>query len=302
MTVANDNIINEAIELVAEASKEDTGGKWLEELVAQVAPHLADWDIREAFTWDQWPERELHFPETTKQDIGIDVVAVRRSDGEYLALQCKARRLDQDGRGADIAKGEIDKFANASAGSFWSERWLVTNGDVRDSDNFLRVVSMHDRHITLVNIAADLAQEQVKGPSTDLTTDRANNGSEECPHCQPNLEGGKHTQTKDCMQREAIEKSVELLREHELTDSGGIPRGQARGRLILPCGTGKTRISLRIVEKLTPPGELAIVLCPSIALVAQIRREYLQHTDEDLRPLASVPTTQQDTIPKKRER
>ncbi|MDE0506684.1 MAG: DEAD/DEAH box helicase family protein [Candidatus Poribacteria bacterium] len=54
----------------------------------------------------------------------------------------------------------------------------------------------------------------------------------------------------------------------------------------MPCGTGKTRVSLRIMEELTPSGELAIVLCPSIALVAQIRREYLQYTKAGLRTLA----------------
>ena len=40
------------------------------------------------------------------------------------------------------------------------------------------------------------------------------------------------------------------------------------------------------MEELTPPGQLSIVLCPSIALVAQIRREYLQHAETDLRALA----------------
>ena len=46
------------------------------------------------------------------------------------------------------------------------------------------------------------------------------------------------------------------------------------------------RASLRIIEQLTAPGELSIVLCPSIALVAQIRREYLQYADSRLRALA----------------
>lgn len=217
--------INQAIALVAEASKEDTGGKWLEELVEQIGPHIADWDIAGAYAWDQWPEREVHFPKTTKQDIGIDVVAVRRSDGEYIAIQCKARKLDQNARGADITKTEIDKFGNTSAGPSWSERWLVTNGDVRPSGNILQTISMHNRHITLVNIAADLAQEQTKNNSKGLTQDPASDTPEDCPHCKLNLEDDNNTQTKDCMQIEAIDKSVQLLREHELTDSGGLPRG-----------------------------------------------------------------------------
>ena len=88
------------------------------------------------------------------------------------------------------------------------------------------------------------------------------------------------------MQTEAIAESVRILRDHEQSESGGLPVGQARGKIILPCGTGKTRISLRIIEELTSPGELSIVLCPSIALVAQIRREYLQHAEKDIRALA----------------
>ena len=286
MTTSETNKIDQAIEIVREASKQETRGQWLEDLVEQIAPDITDWDIAKAFAWDNWPERNLHFPMTTKQDVGIDVVAVRRSDSKYIAIQCKARKLDENARGTDIIKGEIDKFANASAGSFWSERWLVTNGDVRDSGNIVQVVSMHDKPLPLVNIAADLALEKARRASIDLNTVGAETDSEECPHCLHNPEGEKRFQTKNCMQKEAIDKSVATLREHELTNSGGIPRGQARGRIILPCGTGKTRISLRITEKLTPPGELAIVLCPSIALVAQIRREYIQHTTESLRPLA----------------
>ena len=105
-------------------------------------------------------------------------------------------------------------------------------------------------------------------------------------HCEPNPDGEVRRQSKSCMQSEAIAESVRTLREHEQSDSGGLPVGQARRKIILPCGTGKTRISLRIVEELTPTGEVSIVLCPSIALVAQIRREYLQNAERPIRALA----------------
>ena len=93
-------------------------------------------------------------------------------------------------------------------------------------------------------------------------------------------------QSKSSMQEEAVASSVRILREQEGSQSGGLPLGEARGRIILPCGTGKTRISLRIIEELTPAGGLSIVLCPSIALVGQIRREYLQHASVPLDVLA----------------
>ena len=273
----NDNspaIIEDAIAMVDAASHEQTGGKWLEDLTADVGPYIREWDIAECWSWGEWPNREIHFPGTTNQDVGIDCVAVRRSDGEHIAIQCKSRQLDEHGRGSPINKEEFDSFASASADDFWAERWIVTNGDNPLGNNVKQTLAMTTKPVKMVNVANDLLQQQAAFTH------------EECPHCEPNPDSEERRQTKTCMQSEAIAESVRILREHERSESGGLPVGEARGKIILPCGTGKTRISLRIVEELTPPGELSIVMCPSIALVAQIRREYLQHAEADIRALA----------------
>ena len=265
-------IISSALEIAAEMSPQTTDGKWLEDLTEQVGPYIKEWDIDECYDWLEWPEREDHFPGTTKQDMGIDAVAVR--DGEYIAIQCKARQLDDGGNGAPVQKTEIDTFASSSSGSFWAERWIVTNGNTPLNSNAQQVVSMTGKPIKLVNITNDLLQQQT-APADEEHPDRASDP-----------EGEWQRQTKSCMQSEAVSESVRILKEHAQSDSGGVPIGEARGKIILPCGTGKTRISLRIIEQLTSPGELSIVLCPSIALVAQIRREYLQYSNTRLRALA----------------
>ena len=273
----NDNtqdLIRKSISTIAEMSPQSTDGQWLEKLTVAVGPHIKEWDVALCHPWAEWPEREQQFPGTTDQDVGIDAVAVRRSDGEYIAIQCKARKLDERGNGDPINKKETDKFASASAGEFWAERWVVTNGNNPLSNNAQQVLSMTNKPIKMVNIANDLLQQQ----ATFI--------HEECPHCEPNPDSEERRQTKTCMQTEAIAKSVRILKQHEQSESGGLPIGQALGKIIMPCGTGKTRISLRIVEELTLPGELSIVLCPSIALVAQIRREYLQNAEKGIRALA----------------
>ncbi len=270
----SDRAIAEALDKLNklnETSSQDAKGKRLEELVVDAGPFIRDWDVSECYHWGNWPQREILFPGVKQMDIGIDVVAVRRSDGKHIAIQCKAR---QD-RGA-VKKSEIDSFGHAAANSFWAERWLVTSGSVKPSVQLESISNIQDKSITWINIAAALQQQQdasVEKPDT-------------CPHCEPNPNGEFRKQTKNCMQREAVAASVRILKEHEQSDSGGLPIGQARGRIILPCGTGKTRISLRIVEELTAQGELAVILCPSIALVAQIRREYLQHANVEMRALA----------------
>ena len=267
-------IIEKAIAIVAEMSPQSTDGKWLEDVTVAVGPHTKDWEISCAYPWNEWPEREIHFPGTTNQDVGIDVVAVRARAGEHIAIQCKSRQLDEHGRGDPINKEEFDSFASASAGEFWAERWIVTNGDNPLGNNVKRTLAMTSKPVKMLNIATALLQQQAAFTY------------EECPHCQPNPDGEWRKQSKTCMQNYAVSSVVSRLRGQLETDADGIPIGQARGKIVLPCGTGKTRISLRIVEELTPPGGLSIVLCPSIALVAQIRREYLENAENPIRALA----------------
>ena len=264
--------IEAAISEIAEMSPQETDGKWLERLTVEAAPRIREWDIGDAWPWVDWPGRASEFPNSTKLDVGIDVVAVRRSDGAHIAIQCKSRKLDADGHGSDINYAEISKFATAAGSAFWVENWLVTNGANELAHGAAQAISMRGKPIKPVNITADLEAQRDSNNASD---------AEYCARCE-NPEDPDAVQTKSCMQREAISASVRLLREHADSDSGGSPVGEARGRIILPCGTGKTRISLRIVEELTPSGEVSIVLCPSIALVAQIRKEYLQHRNENI--------------------
>ena len=259
--------IAQAISELDDANEGKTDGQWLEDMTVAVGPLIMEWDLRRAYHWAQWPKREQIFPGSTREDLGIDVVGERRSDGRLVAIQCKAYHLDEDGRGHTISKGEIDSFANASSSAVWAERWLVTNGDNPMGRRTRPLLSETDQPIKMVNIAADL---HLQGPAPALP-DPAHDG--------PGM-------SKNRMQDEAVATAVRVLREHELVNSGGIPMGEARGRIILPCGTGKTRISLRIVETLTPQRNVSVVLCPSIALVAQIRREYLQNATVPIRALA----------------
>ena len=189
-------VIENAIDTVAAASHEQTGGKWLESLTVDAGPHIKEWDIGRCWSWAEWPEREAHFPGTTNQDVGIDCVAVRRSDGEYIAIQCKSRQLDEYGHGDPINKEEFDSFASASAGDFWSERWIVTNGDNPLGNNVKQTLAMTSKPVKMVNIANDLLQQQAAFTY------------EECPHCEPNPDGEERRQTKTCMQTEAIAESV----------------------------------------------------------------------------------------------
>ena len=219
---------------------EQTDGVWLEVLTAEVAPHIRDWNIGECWRWSEWPDRDEVMPQGTPSvDVGIDLVARRRDDGKWVAIQAKARRLDAMGEGAPVK---------------------------------------------LVNVAQAVERQRAALIAAS-EFDQSPHGGAGAGH-QPAGDGERFSQTRSDMQREAVELAVKRLRDNEQADEVGIPRGEARGRIVLPCGAGKTRIALRIVEELTYQGELSVVLCPSIALVAQIRREFLEHTELSLRSMA----------------
>ena len=43
--------------------KADAGdGKWFEDLVRECAPLILEWDISEAWTWADWPDRTTVWP------------------------------------------------------------------------------------------------------------------------------------------------------------------------------------------------------------------------------------------------
>ena len=198
------DIIEAAIEKTAEMNPLQTDGEWLEVVTAEAAPYIKEWDIGKSWPWDEWPDREVHFPKTTRLDVGIDVVAVRRSDGEYVAIQCKSRQLDERGHGGSIPNNEIAKFAAASAGVFWAERWIVTNGDNPLASGAEQSAAMTKKPLKLVNITNDLRQQR-----------EANVVFDECDHCA-NPDSEDTVQTKSCMQNEAVANSVRILKEQEL--------------------------------------------------------------------------------------
>ena len=206
------DIIREAIECVEENSYKRSDGKWLEQLVVEVASHVQEWDLERCWLWSEWPDQQQELPKSTGTDVGIDVVAIRRTDSKHIAIQCKSRQLDNVEQGADISKREVDSFAAASSDpDFWAERWIITNGGNSLSKNALAVIP--DFHpIKLINIRQDLQQQQASFPEP----------AEACPHCAPNPQNEERRQSKNCMQSEAVSESVRILREHERSESGGL--------------------------------------------------------------------------------
>ena len=90
---ASSERISTALDEIETISPHQTDGKWLEQMTAACAPLIAEWDVSGAWLWQDWPDRQTHYPNTP--DIGIDIVAKRASDGRFIAIQSKSRKLDE---------------------------------------------------------------------------------------------------------------------------------------------------------------------------------------------------------------
>ena len=75
-------------------------------------------------------------------------------------------------------------------------------------------------------------------------------------------------------QQKALEKVIEGFKKYD------------RGKLIMPPGSGKTFVALKIAEKVVGRGGYVLFLVPSIALADQTLRAWLEDSDVPIRPFA----------------
>ena len=224
-------------------------GDLLEELVEQCAGDVPDWEVSDCWALRDYP-RLTEFG-LERYDDGIDLIA-EKTDGRRVAIQCKAL---SDG---NVTTTMIQKFAGKA--NKFDERWFVTTAQQTTTN--ARV--LQECNVLWKDALAEL------------------------PHALVEPDGSvrESEDPRTAMQDEAVAECIRSLRNPpaellaQWRQDGSavpyLPEDGGRTKLILPCGTGKTRVSMRIVEELCSDGDLAVVLVPSIALIGQIRLAYLQ--------------------------
>ena len=197
-------------------------------------------------------------PFRTGADIGIDLTAEDRTGGVW-AIQAKNWKRD-----TPIPKSEVDKFLSASNTSVFSRRLLITTTDFI-SGNALRAISEQEKPVSVLR-RADLEASSFWS--------RYNQNSTAPP---PVKKLRPH-------QKEAVSAAVKGLVKHQ------------KGQLVMACGTGKTLTGLRIAEEIK--GELSVVLLPSLLLVEQTLRSWLEDANEQFLSLAvcSDPTVSEKAV------
>ncbi len=223
-------------------------GSWFEKVSKHfLLEHDSANEYESIKLWNDWELRN------NEGDRGIDMVVTTTSK-EYIAVQCK---FHQD----RISLNEIATFLTQLQSGVGEVRFkkgiIISTSDV--SSNALKAI------------------EQIRSNGTDIDIDEIT--EEDFMHSQIDWEKFDPTQTQGELplcdkkkprshQREAIKATKEYFSDPK----------NARGKLIMACGTGKTYISLKIMEALDP--KITLFLAPSIALLSQTFREYVQEKSE----------------------
>ncbi|VEJ25741.1 restriction endonuclease Eco57I [Helicobacter pylori] len=199
---------------------------------------------------DLWYNCELRGKE---RDKGIDIV-ITTSNEEHIAVQCKFHQNS-------ISYNDISPFLT---------QLLSGVGGVKFKKGIIISTSKLTR-------AALEEIEQIRSTGMGIDIDEIT--EEDFIYSRIDWEKFDPTKTEDELplcdkkrprphQTEAINAIKEYFSDLK----------NARGKLIMACGTGKTYTSLKIMEALDP--KIMLFLAPSIALLSQTFREYAKEKSE----------------------
>lgn len=217
-------------------------------------------EFDEVCRWDKWRYNG------GQTDTGIDLVARRRDDGKWVAIQAKFYKPT-----TSIQKQNIDSFFEASGRSFETEsavehfahRYIISTTDKwsKHAEAALENQQIPTSRIGYSQIAESPVNWDVVFPGSEIHINLSRRETfEPRPH-----------------QQEAIDKVMDGFRTHD------------RGKLIMACGTGKTFTALRLAERVAEDNggrARVLFLVPSIALLAQTLREWTAQARLDLKSFA----------------
>ncbi|GAA7981005.1 DEAD/DEAH box helicase family protein [Helicobacter pylori] len=197
---------------------------------------------------DLWNDWELRGKEG---DRGIDMVITTTSK-EYIAMQCKYHQNN-------ISLNDIATFLTQLQSGVGEVRFkkgiIISTSNL--SSNALKAIEQIRSNGMGIDIdeitEEDFIYSQIDWEKLDTT-------QSELPLCDKKKPRPHQT--------EAIEETKKYFSDPKNT----------RGKLIMACGTGKTYTSLKIMEALDP--KITLFLVPSIALLSQTFREYVQEKSE----------------------
>lgn len=223
-------------------------GSWFEKVSKHfLEEHDSANEYESIKLWNDWELRN------NEGDRGIDIV-IQTTSKEYIAVQCKFHQNS-------ISYNDISTFLH---------KLLTGVGGVKFKKGII---------ISTSNLTSTALKEieQTRSAGKDIDIDIIS--EEDFIYSRIDWEKFDPMQTQDeiplCDKKKPRPHQTEAIEETKKYFSD--PKN-ARGKLIMACGTGKTYTSLKIMEALDP--KITLFLAPSIALLSQTFREYAQEKSD----------------------
>ncbi|MDR0751775.1 MAG: DEAD/DEAH box helicase family protein [Christensenellaceae bacterium] len=208
-------------------------------------------DIGEIYLWKDFPHR---YALNRGQDTGIDIIAKTKTDGNYIAIQCKCYNKDQT-----INLDDLGNFFNLSSKKFFvngieckfMRRIFVTSTDKWTSH-------AEDSFINQDPPAIRILLKDLEDSGVDWEKIYAGFSGETARPKIHNLFD---------YQEEALKAVCEHLKDHD------------RCKLIMACGAGKTLVSLHVAMQVANETFLVLYCIPSISLESQVLHEWYNQSE-----------------------
>ncbi|MFP6256107.1 type ISP restriction/modification enzyme [Helicobacter pylori] len=223
-------------------------GSWFEKVSKHfLLEHDSANEYESIKLWNDWELRN------NEGDRGIDIV-IQTTSKEYIAVQCKFHQNS-------ISYPDIATFLHKLQSGVGEVRFK--KGIIISTSNLTRAAQQEIEQTRSVGMGIDIdiiTEEDFIYSRIDWEKFDPTKTQGEIPLCDKKKPRPHQT--------EAIKATKEYFSDPK----------NARGKLIMACGTGKTYTSLKIMESLDP--KITLFLAPSIALLSQTFREYAQEKSE----------------------
>ena len=195
--------------------------------------------------WSEWPGRN------NRPDTGIDLVARERDSDNLVAVQCKYRKP-----GTTLYLDDISTFLTGLGHADFSEGIIVSTTE-NWGPNVENALRNRDKPV------ARWGLWHFENSSIDWSKFKLNS---------PSSLASRVAKTLRDYQTEALNAVINGF------------NGYNRGKLIMPCGSGKTFAALRIAERLVGPGGSVLFLTPSISLLSQSMSDWCNDAELPIKP------------------
>ena len=205
--------------------------------------------------WTDWKWR------AHTADQGIDIVAQEAATGDYVAIQCKCYAEDHTLSLQDVGTffSTMNMMWNTEQGKVSFARGIIIATTNKWNDKILKTIDLQQKPCAKITLN-DL---ETSGIDWEACAGSVDADLKVKPHYEPKRQ-----------QQDAID---EVLQKFQAAD---------RGKLIMACGTGKTYTSLRIAEDMTGGKGTVLFMVPSIALLSQALRAWMEQAREPMHAIA----------------